>query len=398
MLLLCYLLIMSKINKQYDKWLEDCLKEIDANNKIHTVKIRHRSGVGGVTLFTAHWNGQKWENDFLKPRLTGDKEKDMETLRRANSIRDEKEKRIGQDMGDEFDSKQTLIAVIDKDMKCQEKNRFGIKINRQGLKSVRNHIEQFTQGQPLPLKRVDAQWVKRFQGYLQTKISNNSAASYMILLHAVLSRLQEDGWERNPNRKKYRLKYEKKDRTFLTEDEVSKMAEIPCNDAEVKRAFLFSCFAGLRFGDVKNLKWENIVEAENNKFEIKFIQQKTNKLTNLPLGQGAVNQLFANRDEKIIPLPEIHVFDLPGKTWVGKCLKAWARAAGIKKQISYHTSRHTFAMAGVKKHIDILLLKELLGHSSVKTTEIYVRNIPSDLLREAVDKFQDHNIGHRGAK
>lgn len=379
---------MSKINKQYDKWLEDCLKEIDANNKIHTVKIRHRSGVGGVTLFTAHWNGQKWENDFLKPRLTGDKEKDMETLRRANSIRDEKEKRIGQDMGDEFNSKKMLLDIITEDMKSTLKNR-------QGLKGVYNHIVNFTQGQPLPLNRVTVQWVRSFRDYLLAKVSNNSAASYMILLHAVLSRLQDDGWEGKPNRRQDRLKYEETDPIYLTESEISKMAETPCNDAEVKRAFLFSCFAGLRYGDVKNLKWGNIHKMENGEYQIKFRQQKTETLTNLPLGQGAVNQLVANQDEKIIPLPEKPVFDLPGKTWVGKCLKKWVRAAGIKKQICYHTSRHSFAVNGLAAGIDIYAMSKLLGHKSVKTTQIYTKCLPEPTMRAAVDKLPVLNVSSK---
>lgn len=165
-------------------------------------------------------------------------------------------------------------------------------------------------------------------------------------------------------------------REFLTIDEVKQLASTDCTDEMIKRAFLFSCYCGLRLSDIRNLEWRNISDKN-----AKIIVQKTNKPLLLPLCEAALQCLPKQEGEATDK-----IFELPSPTKIAYVLRQWTKAANITKIVTFHVARHTFATMGVTLGVPIFTICELLGHSDVTTTQIYAK-VVGEAKREAVDLF-----------
>lgn len=170
-------------------------------------------------------------------------------------------------------------------------------------------------------------------------------------------------------------------REYLTPDEVERLKATPCRNAEIKQAFLFACYCGLRISDIKQLTWENI-ETIDDKKRIAIVQKKTKRILFIPLSKIALSYLpnknnCAN-NELVFKLPAIQTI------WVN--LQIWAANAGITKNISFHVSRHTFATSLLTLGADLYTTSKLLGHTNIATTQIYAK-IVDKKKEEAMNLF-----------
>ena len=148
----------------------------------------------------------------------------------------------------------------------------------------------------------------------------------------------------------------------------------------IRRAFVFCLYCGLRYCDVKDLTFANV--DYSNKL-LKFEQNKTkghsaNSGVIIPLNEGLLKLIGEpdspnNRDEAIFPLPSYEM--------CLKALKRWVKRADINKHISWHCARHSFAVNILNNGANIKTVASLLGHSGLKHTEKYTRAI--DSLKEA---------------
>ena len=149
----------------------------------------------------------------------------------------------------------------------------------------------------------------------------------------------------------------------LNKDEVTKLEAAHCGNDTVKRAFLFSCYTGIRFCDIKVLKWENITSDNR----VKIIQVKTKEPLDNLLIQKALDLLGDRGNDTQL------VFPLPTGNGTNKNLKLWAEKAGLGKKITYHCSRHSFATNVFDSTRDILTTSKALGHKSIKENQRYIR-------------------------
>ena len=147
------------------------------------------------------------------------------------------------------------------------------------------------------------------------------------------------------------------------------LIDTPCASEDVKKAFLFSCFCGLRISDVRALLWKDVI-YENDKIHLELRQKKTEALLYLPLNKQAQCYLPANRGNV-----EECVFSLPSQSTISKILDRWAKDAGISKKVCYHMSRHTFATMELTMGADLYTTSLLMGHSNVQITQIYAKII-----------------------
>lgn len=173
-------------------------------------------------------------------------------------------------------------------------------------------------------------------------------------------------------------------REYLTLEELEKLAATECGNAEVKKAFLFSCFTGLRLSDVEALKGSAIRKTATC-LEVEMRQQKTQKMVYVPLSPNAIAYLPDHDDEGTI-------FELPSRPEVNKHLGRWMKKAGINKHITYHCSRHTYATLLLTYGADIYTVSKLLGHTNVETTQIYAKIIDKK-RQEAVNLIPTLTIG-----
>lgn len=162
---------------------------------------------------------------------------------------------------------------------------------------------------------------------------------------------------------------EKKKREYLTIDEVKKLIDTPCAREDVKKAFLFSCFCGLRISDVRSLRWKDVIN-DGGRIHLELRQKKTEALLYLPLNKQAQGLLPKDRGDA-----EGSVFSLPTGSTILRILNKWAKKAGIDKKVCYHMSRHTFATMELTMGADLYTTSLLMGHSSVQITQVYAKII-----------------------
>lgn len=244
-------------------------------------------------------------------------------------------------------------------------------------------------------RQVDKKFCLDFINYLKNttgiktdKLSANTQVAYFRKLKVVFKRAVEDEIiAKNPldtiNRE-LKPQNTPTEIPFLTIDEVKTLigTETPYND--IKTAYLFSCYTGLRYSDIKGLKWERIREV-NNETMLVYIQQKTQKQEYLPLAKPALNLLAEKTRTKDNDL----IFDLPLNNKVNEQLRAIATKAGIEdKKITFHTARHTSATMLLSLGVPIEVVSKILGHSDIRTTQIYAK-VLAEQVKKGVHKLDN---------
>jgi len=202
------------------------------------------------------------------------------------------------------------------------------------------------------------------------KLSKNTASSYFNKVRASINEALHQGIIRtNPLNQVSSIKPENNKREYLTIDEVKALVKTDCRYPDLKRAFLFSCLTGLRWSDIVKLTWQDI-EQLNDHHRVIFKQQKTKGLQYLDLSPQAHRLLGDKKAGRIFS-------GLRYSAYMNVELLRWCLAAGISKHITFHAARHTFAVTQLTMGTDIYTLSRLLGHSEIKTTEIYADIIDS---------------------
>ena len=227
------------------------------------------------------------------------------------------------------------------------------------------------------LKKID-----KYKSCVRGKIIKSSYKwTLCAMLRGIIAYAVNQGYiEENPFKsidvKKYLEKKIIKERCYLTEDEIEMLINTKYNE-NVKNMFLFSCFTGLRVSDVMKLRWENII-CNGDKMHIDITIQKTQKRAIIPIIDMA---------KKYLPKRGSGcVFEQIGTSCIRRYIARWCEKAGITKHVTFHTARHTFATLLVTKDVPIQIISELLGHSNIKTTQIYAKVIDRK-KEEAIKKL-----------
>ncbi|GAP73207.1 hypothetical protein SAMD00024442_69_8 [Candidatus Symbiothrix dinenymphae] len=217
-------------------------------------------------------------------------------------------------------------------------------------------------------------------------LNENTQVWYMKTFEAVLNAaICEDLIDRNPFKQ---IKPENKPKKhsaevcYLTIEEVRQLKNTPCLYPVIKQAFLFSCFSGLRYSDVAGLTWGKLQKENDGGTFINYIQEKTTKQEYLPIARDATDYL----PDKNGAAATDFIFNLPSDGYVNMQLKQWAYAAGISKHLTFHVARHTHATLLLSLEVPIETVSKILGHSDIKTTQIYAKVIDKS-KREAVNKL-----------
>ena len=156
-------------------------------------------------------------------------------------------------------------------------------------------------------------------------------------------------------------------REYLTLEEITQLKAAQCGNADVKAAFLFSCFTGLRLSDIEALQWEQIKDSGNG-MQVEAKQIKTHRVVYIPLSDNAIAQLPQARGSG-------PVFKLPARSEIGSNIHRWVKRAEINKHITFHCARHTYATLLLTYGADIYTVSKLLGHTNVITTQLYAKII-----------------------
>lgn len=328
---------------------------------------------------------------YDKPRTPGQRQHNRETQRAVEAIRAKRlyEHETGKH---KLDGPNALQAsFFDYFQEVTDEKARGSKSNHSIWVSTLKHLKVYHELPELTFEEVDQAFLENFRYYLTHKartksdspLSRNTQSAYFNKLRACLNQAEREGLIRdNPTRKVNGIKAENNKRVYLTEDELRAMAQAECRYEVMKRAFLFSACTGLRWSDINKLTWAE-VESFYDGCRVIFHQQKTKGLQYLDLNTMAVQLMGQRRG------PTDRVFKgLKYSAWHNMELLRWAMKAGITKKVTFHSARHTFAVIQLSRGVDIYSLSRLLGHSELRTTEIYADIIESR-RRDAMLSFPD---------
>ena len=240
--------------------------------------------------------------------------------------------------------------------------------------------------------------ISDFDIYLRTTggMQGNSATKTLKSLKTVTIQAQKVGFLDHDPFINLRFHLKPVDRGFLTEEEIevlmSKRFGVKRLE-HVRDIFVFSCFTGLAYIDVSNLTDENIVTIGGTDW-IMTKRQKTSITENVPIldvAREIINKYHSSADRNGRLLPIL------SNQKMNAYLKEIADLCGIKKRLSYHMARHTYATLLLSKGVPMETVSKLLGHTNIKTTQIYARitnkKIEQDVMRVADQLNAFSNFG-----
>ena len=249
----------------------------------------------------------------------------------------------------------------------------------------------FSEGKPIPFRKINVKLLEDLKLFMLTApqggnkkgtLSQNSAATYFSIVKAGLHRAFIDEYLTVDIAAKVKgIPELKVKRETLTLEEAELLAQTPCENEVLKRAFFFAILTGIRLCDIHELTWGEIQKTSTG-WRVDFTQRKTHVVDYLPINEQAYSLCGERRE------PNQRVFEgLTGSSWISRPLKKWIEASGIKKHITFHRSRHTFATLQLENGTDIFVVKGMLGHTNVKTTQIYA-HIVDKSKRNAAEVLQ----------
>lgn len=354
------------------KALDEKIKEM---NKGHKIKIRYDKKSMQIYLdFFENYTRQRF---YIKLPFTGNNSKDDYTLKLADEIRKRKEiELLNEKTGFKLsnNTKTDFRTYYQKILK--DKNEKNYKNYFYGLERFLTFCKN-----DISIESITEKKIKDFQKFLENeKLSSVTIKDYISYIKIILNKaVDENIINKNPA-KNIQLKTNDSIKIFLLEDELKAIKNTPFSHPEIKNAFLFSCFTGLRMSDLYNLKWDNII---NNKLHI--VQNKTGQISSINLSVTAKEII---KEQQNFKKTDNLVFHMLEANRSRNRIKELVIKAGINKNVGFHTARHTFACLCLSSGIDIYTVSKLLGHKDLKTTQVYAKLIDRN-KDEAINKLPE---------
>ena len=245
--------------------------------------------------------------------------------------------------------------------------------------TVYKHLEEFIKTRyrvsDIALKELTPAFITDFDIFLRTEkqCCNNTVWIYMMPLRRMITIAQNHGWIARDPFVDYSISAESTDRDYLTKDEIRRLLDLKFRRKSmelVRDLYVFCCFTGLSFTDMKNLAKDNLQTSFDGKLWIITKRQKTGVESNIML-LDIPKQIIEKydgmaNDNLLLPVP----------TYITACknIKKIIGLCGIEKEITWHTSRHTMATEiCLTNGVPIETLSKMLGHTNIRTTQIYAK-------------------------
>ena len=235
----------------------------------------------------------------------------------------------------------------------------------------------------IPLKKLNYGFIVDFEQYIRkykpaTRMgcTNNGAMKHMERLKKMSRLAVKLEWLEKDPFINYKLRFEKTERQFLTERELQLIEEttfkVPSTQ-HVKDLFIFACYTGLSFIDVSELKIDHLVKGMDGNDWLYTKRTKTDEPLKIPLLPKAMEIIDKYRDNDSL-LKSGRLLPIYSNQMINRTLRDIATACGIRKKITFHVARHTFATAiTLSNGVPIETVSKLLGHTKLSTTQIYAR-------------------------
>ena len=236
------------------------------------------------------------------------------------------------------------------------------------------------------LDEITHQFVEDYDFYLRTvrRCCHNTTTKYLLNFKKIIRIALAKGWMKKDPFAQVHFHFEPVEREFLEKQELKVLLnkEITITRlAQVRDIFCFCCLTGLAFMDVQQLKPEHLVADIHGKIWIRKARQKTKNMCNIPLLDEAQKIINRYRDH---PYCQTHGVLLPvcSNQKMNSYLKELADICGIRKNLSTHCARHTFATLTPASGATIDNVAKMLGHANVNMTRRYAKVLDSSIMRD----------------
>ncbi len=234
-------------------------------------------------------------------------------------------------------------------------------------------------------KAIDPDFIVKFSNYLKSQAgcSHNTTVKFMQTFRAIVNICIRNAWITKDPYVGFQMKLKIVDRAYLTEQELEVLAEFESDIDRLTRIrdfFLFSCYTGLAYIDIKNLRKRDIAPSPSETgLWIRTRRQKTGVVTNVPLlglpleiinRYGSLDKMKS--DDPVLPIPS--------NQKMNAYLKELAELCGIEKELTFHIARHTFATTvTLMNGVPIESVSKMLGHTNLKSTQHYAKVVDKKL-------------------
>jgi site-specific recombinase XerD len=280
----------------------------------------------------------------------------------------------------------------------------------QKYNAAKNHFTTFLQKyyrvNDISVKSVDYQMIQQYSLYLKTEkgCNHNTATKFLQMLKRITSTCIKNGWLIKDPFSSIRLTLKELERPYLTEDELGKLLSFSSNTPRlnhVRDFFVFSCFTGLAYIDVKKLRRTEIEGNDEAGYWIRTKRQKTGSRANIPL--LPIPMEILNRYSKLdFLMPNDPVLPMLSNQKINAYLKEIADLCGIHKTLTFHIARHTFATTVTMMNgVPIESVSKMLGHKNIRTTQHYARIVDQKVgedMKKLAERLNQNDVAARVQK
>ena len=293
----------------------------------------------------------------------------------------------------ELIKEETILSVYRKHNEIQYK-QIGCGVSKgtyanskHGLSLLENFIQFKYHRDDMFLRELNRDFIEEFRIWLLSEhgLSHNGAVKYLALLKKVVNRAVANNKIAFNPFAAYKLERQEVSPDFLNEDELRRIINFNSPLPRLERTrdmFLFACYTGLSYVDVKTLRAEHLERDNEGRIWIKKKRIKTGVLARIPLLPSAKMLIDKySGGDTLIPIYSAKDINL--------YLKDIAILCHIDKRITYHTARHTFASTvTLANNISLIAVSKMLGHSNTRMTEHYAKLVDK-CIGEEMDKVMD---------
>lgn len=254
-------------------------------------------------------------------------------------------------------------------------------------KHLSDYISHTYRKKDYPLKKIDHEFITGLEYYLKAvkDLGSNSATKYLVNFKKIIRIAYANEWISRDPFFHWKARWLAKERQYLTEAELDRLALLDIPQPRMDRVrdiFLFCCFTGLAYGDVYKLKKDDIVLGMDGRRWIKTQRKKTKTLSSIPLIPEAEKLLDKYADHPIVKGGK-GLLPVPANQNYNVYLKELADLSKINKHLTTHVARHTFATTvTLSNGVPIESVSKMLGHTSIKTTQIYAKVLDAKLSED----------------
>jgi site-specific recombinase XerD len=243
---------------------------------------------------------------------------------------------------------------------------------------TRDHLAEFLKKEyrlsDISLKEINHKFICDFELFLLATrgCAENTAAKYIQFFKHIIIIALKNGWIYKNPFANYNIQVKKTDRGYLMQEEIEVLMKQKFETKRLERVrdiFVFCCFSGLSYIDVKNLTSDHIRTSFDGNLWIMGKRGKTDVSYNVPLLEIPKTILGKYKGQ----LPDNRLLPVINNQNTNAYLKEIGTLCGIKKKLTFHLSRHTFATLTLSKGVSIESVSKMLGHTNIQTTQIYAR-------------------------